>query len=434
MAFTVPALRGRMGSIDFFQAKMRARDLVQAAGTAQDLLNLAELDIEERIQRELDIRRVRSDIAPYLTNYQDRFFGSMLILAETPEIFEFEPLSELTGQLPIAYRAAAADLGVLTIDGGRFVVLDGQHRWKALQMVVNGQDDQGNPITGPYSQQVPEDELVVVFVNLDAQTTRRVFNKINRNAKTTSLANNIITSEDDGYALITRRLLREGQPWHAAGAGEGLVNLDKTSLVSADKELTTLATLYQTVRDVLVDPKWRQLSERHHHGPLPEAVIQEGTEEVAELWDKVLEGVEVLSAQLDDPTGIRDRRNDPDDPGGLLLRPAGQQVLVKAIVLVRERDGDVDQAIERVNEIDWRMRNGLWEDVLVSPNGRVLARAENYRLAAEVVAYLVGSERLSEAEINNLEDTVADKRGLVSERFAEDGDVEEIYRLPAPIT
>ena len=41
----------------------------------------------------------------------------------------------------------------------------------------------------------------------DGQKTRRIFNKVNRHAKPTGRSDNIITSEDDGYALVTRRLL-----------------------------------------------------------------------------------------------------------------------------------------------------------------------------------------------------------------------------------
>ena len=51
MAMTIPAIKGRMGTNDYYEAKMRAQELVQAARVASERDTWASLSIEERLQR-----------------------------------------------------------------------------------------------------------------------------------------------------------------------------------------------------------------------------------------------------------------------------------------------------------------------------------------------------------------------------------------------
>ena len=104
---------------------------------------------------------------------------------------------------------ALEKMGFLTVGGGSLIALDGQHRLKALKEVVNS----GNEYPGPYLNDVVNDELCVLFIeHEDFIKTRRIFNKVNRHVKPTSAADNIITSEDDGYSIITRWLVEDEGP------------------------------------------------------------------------------------------------------------------------------------------------------------------------------------------------------------------------------
>src|SRR5206468_953140 len=133
----------------------------------------------------------------------DRFFNALIVLVYEPESFEFEPLSKTVPGLPAAYRKSAEQMGFLSIEGGSLVVLDGQHRLAALRGVTTA----GPELKGEYVDAVADDELSVLFIPHESfEKTRRIFNKVNRYAKPTSPSDNIITSEDDGSAIVTRWL------------------------------------------------------------------------------------------------------------------------------------------------------------------------------------------------------------------------------------
>jgi len=215
MATTVAALRGQMGSVTFYQTKMRARELTAIARPASELDSWTTLGIDERLQRELNDKRVREEIVPYLAKFDDRFFGSLLVLIQKPDLFDYEPAGKyLAKDVPAAYRKTLEQMGALTIDGGQLIVLDGQHRLAALRSVVQGKTDKGTTIVGPHVADVPNDELVVVFIEYTSdETTRRIFNKINKNAKPTGRSDNIITSEDDANAISLENCLKVNSPW-----------------------------------------------------------------------------------------------------------------------------------------------------------------------------------------------------------------------------
>ena len=106
-------------------------------------------------------------------------------------------------------------MGFLTIEGGSLVVLDGQHRLAALRGVTTA----GPDLKGEFVDAVADDELSVLFIPHESfEKTRRIFNKVNRYAKPTSPTDNIITSEDDGSAIVTRWLVEEEPPLNTQGS------------------------------------------------------------------------------------------------------------------------------------------------------------------------------------------------------------------------
>ena len=225
MGYTFAALRGRMGSTDYYQATVQARELAAVAMMAAELPQWTTWSVFERFQRELAQKRVEKEIVPYLVRTKDRFFNSLIVLVFDPDIFEFESLGDRVPGLPGAYKSASEQMGFLTIEGGSLVVLDGQHRLAALRGVTTA----GAELAGEYVDAVAEDELSVLFMPHESfEKTRRIFNKVNRYAKPTSPTDNIITSEDDGSAIVTRWLVEESPPLGLADPQPPLNALDSS--------------------------------------------------------------------------------------------------------------------------------------------------------------------------------------------------------------
>ncbi len=420
MAMTVPAIKGQMGSNVYYETKMRAQELVQAARVASERDTWASLSIDERLQRDLNKKRVREEIVPYLAKSNDRFFGSVIVLIEDAEI-DFESAGKyLAKDVPAAYRKTFEHTGALTIDGGKFIIIDGQHRWAALRAVITGQDDQGTSVIGPEVGEVPDDELMVIFLPFSSlETTRRIFNKINRNARPTGRSDNIITSEDDGNAIIARKLLSSGEPLGTTRSNnELIVNWKSTTISPRSAQWTTISAVHTTVIDILKHAKI-EFSEKHDVVRPEEERLEEAYEIVKEWWVDLVDGVDAFKAVIGKPDEIPQIR-DTYDEWALLLKPATHMVIVKALIKAVERGVDRNEAIDRLNKVNWHVDADLWQDVLILPSGRIVARAENYDVSAELLAYLIGAEVMDDAAKQAVREKIAKFRG-------------DDYTLPSPV-
>ncbi|HJQ02953.1 MAG TPA: DNA sulfur modification protein DndB [Jatrophihabitans sp.] len=411
MALTIPALRGKLGNNDYYETKMRAQELVQAARVASERDSWASLSIEERLQRELNDKRVREEIVPYLAHAADRFFGSIIVLLQEADV-EYEPAGKyLAKDVPAAYRKTFEQTGALTIDGGQYIIIDGQHRWAALRSVIQGKDDKGNPVTGPEVGNVPDDELPVIFLPFStSESTRRIFNKINRNARPTGRSDNIITSEDDGNAILSRKLLDSEEPLgtHRMN-GELLVNWKSTTISPRSTQWTTISAIHSTVIDIL----------KHTGHPFDEKVdvvrpseerLDAAYEELKEWWSDIVSGVDAFRTVIENPEDVPKIRAEHEE-WGLILKPAAHMIIVKALIKAADRGVGRTLAVRRLNQVDWHIDSDLWRDVLVTTGGRIMARAENYEVSSELLAYLIGADKMDTTMIDKAQDQVRKFRG-----------------------
>ncbi|MGC0423339.1 DGQHR domain-containing protein [Embleya sp. AB8] len=427
MATIVPVIRGRMGATDFYQCKMKARELVAVARPAREVDRWANVGIEERLQRELNDRRVHNEIVPYLAQSKDRFFGSIIVLVVDAKL-SFESLDRITNKLHAAYRSVSEDIGFLTLDGGEFIVLDGQHRLAALREVI-----QSPVVEGKYVQEVPNDDLVVVFVPFQsAEHTRRIFNKVNRNAKPTGRGDNIITSEDDGSAILTRWLLREGEPLGVTdNKGELLVNWRSNTIADRSRQLTTISAVYDTVQTVLELHGLREEFDEKKAVVRPDVQrLEESYEHVKNWWLAVLEGLDALREGLRYPHSLASIRLDAEK-WSLLVKPAAHIVLFRGLRRAVEQGVDLRVAVERANRLEWGVKDEIWRDVLIAPNGRIVARNENFEVSADLLGYLLSGEVMSPTDRESVRHRVARHLGREGQRAPEPG--LERYELPQPI-
>ena len=410
MAYTIPCIRGKLGSTDYFLGTMKAEEIVGMAKPASRLEEWEAFDIEERMQRELNDKRVRDEIAPYIANDPDRFFGSLVILVYKPEVFGFEGFDDFEVRLPLSYNAAKQRMGFLTIEGGQLVALDGQHRLAGLEAVVQRR------IQGILADEVPNDDISVVFISLNDNMpkVRHIFNKVNRYAKTTSRGDNIITSEEDGIAVVTRWLLRKDEPLGATKDNKLLVNWQSNTLATRSLQWTTISAVYFTVKDIVeyegfnfdVKSGLRQGNVR----PSDDA-LEQAYERTLNWWNALLSRIDGVRWAIADPATIPEFREDRG-PYSLLFRPIGIMALVKGIRIAKERSdskgqpADLDFLFEKANRIDWRVRddsgvNSLWVETIIRADGRMSATTESVAVAAHLIAYLVGKDYMDDDEISS---------------------------------
>jgi DNA sulfur modification protein DndB len=423
MAVVIPAICGKLGNTEYYETTMKVRDLVHAVRPPREMDNWANFSIEERMQREPDLKRIQSQLAPYIAKNADRFFGSIIVLVHKGQII-FEPMSDLAKNIPAAYKQNAQRIGFVTIDGGTLIVLDGQHRHLALRMVQQGE------VIGPYTSEVGEDEVCVIFIKFENDLkTRRIFNTVNRYAKQTSRGDNIITSEDDGYAIVGRWLLRETEP---LGKPSDIVNWKSNTLTKRSTQLTTISAVYETVKLIL-----------RHHGveKLPEQ--ERPTEEdldtylgyCAEVWDALLHKMKAYQEAIADPSRIPAMRDD-ESSTSLLFKPAAQIALVDGVLRASDLGRlKIGEAIERANRMKkWNMDANEWQGVIVKQTGAIDAGPEARRRMATLVCYLLAADRLNSDVKFAAWKTYNEARGAdIAAWIASKGAMGNFEDLPEPI-
>lgn len=389
MPHTIPAIKGKLGSTHFYEATMNVADLVTTVRAPTEIDDWANFSIEERMQRDPDMKRIEKEIAPYIARSKDRFFGSMIVLVRKGEL-EFEPFKDFAKNLPAAYRMAAEKLGMLTINGGELVVLDGQHRLKALAMVKNGD------VLGEYSDGLANDDVCVIFIDHeDDIKTRRIFNTVNRHAKPTARGDNIITSEDDACAIVARHLMRPEKPFAdrpEQGENRELVNWKNNTLSKRSTQFITISAIYETVKLILAEKGITGLDRKDRPD---DETIEEYVEHATEIWSPILNDFEPYADALKDLSSIPARRADESDTS-LLFKPAAQIALIEAVLTARRHAGlTLEQIIARLGKIgSWAMTDTLWRGVIVRLNGSIDAGRDARRRFAGLLAYLIGADKM----------------------------------------
>ncbi len=407
MASVLPAMRGQFGSTEYYIVTMLAKDLTERLVIPQSLEEWEDLTLEERYQREINYNRVKRQIAPYLLEDPDRFFGAFIVSMLNAEDIEFEAISNIyKGNVPNLYRTAAHAFGFLTLQGSELLVpLDGQHRLAALTFAINGKDEKQQPLKDFAARtdiaDIAKDVCTVMLMKHDKRKSRKIFNKVNRYAKKTTKAENLITADDDILAVIVRESIVGADKYFP----DVLVNAKGNTLSAKAKEFTTLSTLYESTKYLLEDTHGRINTEFKPTNPATCSIMRQ---EAEDFWSAICSKVHLFSEALHDPNDSGNARRQEIRADYVLGKPVAQWALIQAIVRLRNESAEagdrlsLDEACRRVNELDWSVNAPRWQQVLMNGD-RVLSGKSAVNYASQVIAYWLG-EKLSAAQINELKD------------------------------
>lgn len=407
-----------MGSTTYYQAVMRADELVANVRPAHEIFE--EELAAERMQRDLSEERVEKMIVPYLAKTADRFFGSLIVLVREPDVFNFEPLDELgIPKLRGAYRVMCENTGALTIAGGKLFALDGQHRLHALRTIINHVTTPRLKlrIEAPYRNDIKRDMLSVIFLEFETEEkARRIFNKVNRYAKPTSRAVNILMSEDDGLSIVARTLAVVDEPENFGSAESSpiphklrndkvAVALDKTSLSGNDFQLTTIELIQKSVRIIAEHTGGWNLDESKTIVRPGDDVLKDAYETCVEWWQALVETFEPFVDALDEPDQIPEMRK-TDSDYSVAMRPAGQEAIMLGLLKAHKLTTlSAETLVTRLNSITMSLTDQLWAGVLLGGGGeRRRMITTNQQLAGELLMYmLVGHTKFGASRRSNLE-------------------------------
>jgi DNA sulfur modification protein DndB len=368
----IPALKARVGDWDYYICMMKygavAREIQFAfeLGGNTDLNTLIQRGISERTH----------DIVKYLLTNEHRFLGALIVAAwgGDPQFTSVE-MQDKDGLI----RDLDDRFGVLTFDGSQqYFALDGQHRLRAIKDAIKQKPELSS-----------EDVCVILVSHFDTaegrERTRRLFSNINRNAKSTTRAENIALDEDDAFAIISRRMLNEHPLLRQAGRvivfthqGEaGEISLASGNVPKTDQRaFTTLGTLHEMVRELAfgLDP----VLHNPHIRP-PVETVDEGFLKLTERFDQLLSSCGDLRKKLEEAPDARMVRGPKGDEGSghPFMRPLIQRSVSRVIKqLFDQTRCTFKSALDALRQLPWRIADAPWQAVAVVEDGTVRMRTQ----------------------------------------------------------
>ena len=384
-----PAIRGQFGEWEYYITTMKARDAVRTIKPPSELFEVSARALDQRMQRGLSSR-----VAPMVEYLKQdyRFYGPLIVALKggDPQFVKLE-MAEPDQLVP----TDAFELGVLRFNGTEdYFVLDGQHRLASIsEAIENGNDSVKN-----------DDVSIVIIRHEDTeqgkQKSRRVFTHVNRYAKGTTKSENITMDEDDGYAIVTRRLVREhpvlkDKIWYKT-RNLPISGQDDEGKIIAAECFTTLETVYNCNKTILQSKhqfadNWERLR------PDPDQLDQL-TEECVKFWDALrqIEPVDLVTSGKRKCSEFRPRDQESRGEGHLLFRPIGQETLAEAVsAIVLETNpifSDVGQICQACAVIDWKLAAPPWAGLFYGEGGAMLSTNTRKRqsVGSKLLRYMLG--------------------------------------------
>lgn len=357
MASTFPALRGKMGEMDYALVMMRLGELVKHVGYAEEIQEWdGGIPSEFKKQRKLNMSRITNEMVPYLTATPDHFYAAITAELERPG----DPQNKLLFE---PSDGGDGTMGVLTLDGSEQVMaLDGQHRLKSIELAMKTHPDLSR-----------ESIAVILVPGKGYRKSQQLFTDLNRYAKQPSKTLNLLFEHREFFAVVAKEV--------AGGARtfRDRVNLETNSLGQKARHHITLGVLYECVLALLDG----------HYSDSEKALgkISEATNLVIHIYDDVvaptLPEFESMLAGNSLPYDLRTKY--------IFGHSVGQQAIARAIRATRDEFGEKweDAVRPAFKAIDWRLISPRWEGTAVQ-GGAIGSRRQNIEQTATVLKLLLG--------------------------------------------
>jgi DNA sulfur modification protein DndB len=375
-----PAMRARMGDRWYYFATMTFAEVARSVQPVPQLPADAKLKIW--IQRKLRPERTEQ-IASYLCTQKQRFFNSLVLgmWGGDPEwqAVEVEETVKIKN-LELDDRQANA-FGMIHLSGEENIfAIDGQHRVEGIRAAV------------AKDKKIGSEEQAVIFIahhetEQGRERTRRLFATLNSYARPITELETVAISEDDAFAIATRRLIDN----YRGLDGDQVLVWPTTNIPVRDKTaITTVVSLYQMTKQV-APPEIRKVKKKLETGPSDEDAVARIVIATSEFWDALKKKVkpvrEVCSSKVNDAVAGKYRHA---NGGHLLFRPKGMEAFARAARILMDRGATADDAIGTLAKVSLELDSTLWRDVFWQAQTKKMLH-KYVRLAINVFLQQVGA-------------------------------------------
>jgi DNA sulfur modification protein DndB len=375
-----PCVRGAMGDWTYYVTVMGVSDLVRHVRFAEQVS--PNQDLDSMIQREVTDRA--KVIAQYLQTNDQRFFGSLIVAA-----YDGQPRF-----LPITFGepflSNEGRVGVLQFDGTeQYYALDGQHRLAAFQIELERE---------PARYKDDEISMIVICHPKDKEgltRARRLFTTVNRYAKKTSPATHTAMSEDDGVAIVTRRLIREHPLFKlrikvmvtGRDGKQKLATSNAMSVTSAADRpyLMAIETFRKCNKDLLPSHLVAEFKKEQQIPGFDS--LEDAFTSLSGLWDKMIKAVDPWKELLDPQNSLENYRTKAG--GHVLVRPVGITAFVGAMSTAPRNltNKHIKTVVDKFQDLN----DAPWKGVLWNPaTKKMTVTVEAEKLARRLWKHLLG--------------------------------------------
>jgi DNA sulfur modification protein DndB len=257
--------------------------------------------------------------------------------------------------------------------------VDGQHRVEGIKEAVRERPGLG------------AEEQAVIFVAHKTspegrQRTRRLFSTLNKYAKPVSQSELVALSEDDAFAIVTRRLIDE----HPGLGPEFVPLLPSVNIPLGEKKcLTSVVGLYELTK-LVAPPEIRKDKKKHETGPPSSDVVAAIWRESESFWKALQRHVSpIREVCTSDPSLELAGQYRHADGGYLLFRPVGLRAFAKAARVLMDRGESADKAVTRLAKLNLQLDHSLWRDVIWRPETKTVLH-KYVRLAQNILLHEAG--------------------------------------------
>lgn len=353
----LPAIRSHVGDWSFYVTTLTFSEvatLVKAPDEIHERKRLAEW-----IQREA-IETHSEAIKSYIKDSPQRFLGSLIVGVYggnpdwSPIKVKIPEHEEVSDEQLLRIEGA---LGLLHLFGGeKLFAIDGQHRVAGIKLAL---------VDEPEDSLLRTDCVSAIFVAHDPTTeagkarTRRLFTTVNKKAKSIARTQTIALDEDNGFAIVTRRLI-DSHPLFS-DEGKRIIYASTGALPASEvRAITSVVGLFELVKDLYGGSK--SFDQKRPSDDAIEEHLQFCTSYFDALLDLVPEYVKVFASSNGQPGDYRTVHCNH-----MLFRPAGQRVFARAVGLLVSRKIPLIDSIQKLLAAEMSLLEEDWHHVLWNP-------------------------------------------------------------------
>ena len=374
-----PCLRSRMGDWWYYITIMTF-DEVNIWVKEVDKIHERQ-ELKTWIQRELRPKRLK-EIADYLSSQRQHFFNSVVvgIYRGKPDWYPIEVGKNVAMpkfELPEGSQNA---FGFLHLSGDEEIfALDGQHRVEGIRLAL------------AQKPALAKDQQSVIFVahretEKGRARTRRLFSTLNKYARPVSKGELVALSEDDAFAIVTRKIIDEYKYLNIS-----FVPLTRTANIPSNdtKCITTVLGLYDLIQRISLKPGSRD-KRKLEIGPTDNARVQEIYNLACLFWDLLRKSVKEIKKVSDSsPNAKLAAKYRREDGGHLLFRPVGMKAFAQATRTLVDRDMTFEKAVALLSRTNLDLNTCPWPGVLWNSVANTMIN-KNSRLAHNLFLYMGG--------------------------------------------